>query len=102
VATKWGREGREGCRLVGCGLSPTKWFVTDCRLWVVADEMGKGGACGFSSCQLWVVVDEMGCRRLSVVGCCRRNGEGARGFSFDGLSSKEERALKRGETRRWA
>jgi hypothetical protein len=23
-------------------------------------------------------------------------------FSFDGLSSKEERALKRGETRRWA
>jgi hypothetical protein len=46
--------------------------------------------------------DEMGYRRLSVVGCCRRNGEGARGFSFDGLSSKEERALKRGETRRWA
>jgi hypothetical protein len=49
-----------GCRLVGCGLSPKKWVVADCRLWVVAkemgcrqlsvvvvaDEMGKGGAHG--------------------------------------------------------
>jgi hypothetical protein len=46
AATKWGREGLVGYR----------------RLWVVADEMGKGGARG-----LWVVADYAGW--CWVVGC---------------------------------
>jgi hypothetical protein len=44
--------------------------------------MGKGGARGLAPCRLWVIVDEMGCHRLSVVGCCRRNGEGRGSWVF--------------------
>jgi hypothetical protein len=64
------------------GLLPTKWVVVDCRLWVVGDEMGKGGALGLMGCGLLSIV-------LVGVGLGGREREARMGESL-GWRGKEE------------